>query len=117
MLQLLHWKGPAGLEVHHQAPSGLVGRGEPADDARGGRRFDLGRAAQSAGWQRELLGGGVHAPEAEALGITSFVFRAPRPFQQIAQALRAADQFSFARFTVPGPGLSHESLYPRCNSS
>jgi G3E family GTPase len=83
MLQLLHWKGPAGLEVHHQAPSGLVGRGEPADDARGGRRFDLGRAAQSAGWQRELLGGGVHAPEAEALGITSFVFRAPRPFHPL----------------------------------
>ena len=45
-----------------------------------GRRFDLGRAAQAAGWQRELLGDAPHAPEAAALGIASLVYRAPRPF-------------------------------------
>lgn len=41
------------------------------------RRFDFERAAQAAGWLKELRG--EHTPETEAYGIKSFVFRARRP--------------------------------------
>jgi len=40
--------------------------------------FNPTRAAESAGWARELAGD--HMPETEAYGISSFVFRARRPF-------------------------------------
>jgi G3E family GTPase len=40
--------------------------------------FDYDKAAQSAGWLRELQG--VHTPETEEYGITSFVYRQRRPF-------------------------------------
>ena len=43
-------------------------------------RFSLERAASAAGWQQELAGAGAHTPESEQLGITSFVYRAERPF-------------------------------------
>jgi G3E family GTPase len=39
--------------------------------------FDEARAAESAGWARELAG--EHTPETEAYGISSFVYRARRP--------------------------------------
>jgi G3E family GTPase len=41
--------------------------------------FDMEEAESSAGWQKELEGG-VHTPETEAYGITSFVYRARKPF-------------------------------------
>lgn len=41
--------------------------------------FDFDEAQNSAGWQKELQGG-VHTPETEAYGISSFVFRNQRPF-------------------------------------
>jgi G3E family GTPase len=40
--------------------------------------FDETRAAMMPGWKRELMG--LHTPETEAFGISSFVFRARRPF-------------------------------------
>jgi G3E family GTPase len=40
--------------------------------------FDFERAQAAPAWARELRG--EHAPETEAYGITSFVFRAVRPF-------------------------------------
>lgn len=40
--------------------------------------FDESKAAQSAGWAKELAG--EHTPETEAYGISSFVYRARRPF-------------------------------------
>lgn len=40
--------------------------------------FDYERAEASAGWQRELAG--EHTPETEEYGISSFVYRARRPF-------------------------------------
>jgi G3E family GTPase len=43
------------------------------------RLFDFEKAQQSAGWIRELAGG-PHTPETEEYGISSFVFRDPRPF-------------------------------------
>lgn len=43
------------------------------------RLFDLQEAESSAGWQKELEGG-VHKPETEEYGISSFVFRDRRPF-------------------------------------
>lgn len=41
--------------------------------------FDFEEAHASAGWQRELEGG-AHSPETEEYGISSFVFRNPKPF-------------------------------------
>ena len=41
-------------------------------------RFDYDAAERSAGWIRELQG--EHTPETEEYGITSFVYRARRPF-------------------------------------
>ncbi|MDR7211426.1 GTP-binding protein [Flavobacterium piscis] len=40
--------------------------------------FNFEEAETSAGWMRELEG--IHTPETEEYGISSFVFRAPRPF-------------------------------------
>lgn len=40
--------------------------------------FDFDRAAQAPGWLKELRG--EHTPETDEYGITSFVFRARRPF-------------------------------------
>lgn len=40
--------------------------------------FDYDAAANSAGWLRELEG--VHTPETEEYGISSFVYRTPHPF-------------------------------------
>ncbi|OYQ50033.1 GTP-binding protein [Flavobacterium aurantiibacter] len=43
------------------------------------RLFDFEEAQSSAGWQKELEGG-VHTPETETYGISSFVFRNQKPF-------------------------------------
>ncbi|WP_240322712.1 GTP-binding protein [Austwickia chelonae] len=45
----------------------------------GAHRFDLERAQQAPGWVAEL-NGDDHIPETEEYGISSVVFRSPRPF-------------------------------------
>ena len=50
----------------------------PVGEIVGTQRFDFDRAALSAGWVRELQG--VHTPETEEYGISSFVYRRRRPF-------------------------------------
>lgn len=54
-----------------------MGRIDP-QDILDTKRFDYGRASQSAGWIKEL--NQAHTPETEAYGISSFVFRDHRPF-------------------------------------
>jgi len=44
--------------------------------------FDLGKAMSSAGWIRELHGG-EHIPETEEYGISSFVYKARKPFDPV----------------------------------
>lgn len=44
------------------------------------RSFDFNKAAQSAGWIKELENAGKHTPETEEYGIGSFVFRHKKPF-------------------------------------
>ena len=47
-------------------------------DVLGTGRFDMEQAAASPGWIQEL--NGEHVPESETYGITSFTYRAQRPF-------------------------------------
>jgi G3E family GTPase len=42
--------------------------------------FDFDRAHQHPLWFKELYGAADHVPETEEYGITSFVYRARRPF-------------------------------------
>lgn len=44
--------------------------------------FNFEEAQNAAGWQKELEGG-VHTPETEAYGISSFVFRHQKPFHPL----------------------------------
>jgi G3E family GTPase len=61
----------------------------PLDRVLGTRRFDFDLAARAPGWIRELEGD--HLPETEEYGITSFVFRADRPFhaERLMEAVMA----------------------------
>jgi G3E family GTPase len=68
--------------LHHLNPDARIVRAvhgrAPLDAVLGTGRFDEARAAARAGWARELAG--IHTPETEAYGISSFVYQARRPF-------------------------------------
>ncbi|HTJ51008.1 MAG TPA: GTP-binding protein [Cyclobacteriaceae bacterium] len=55
----------------------IFGKIEPKEILNTGM-FDFDKAQQAAGWIKEL--NNEHTPETEEYGITSFVFRDPRPF-------------------------------------
>lgn len=58
----------------------------PLDQILNTERFDFERAHQHPTWFRELYGHAEHSPETEEYGITSFVYRARRPFNPEAFA-------------------------------
>ncbi|MBX3183608.1 MAG: zinc metallochaperone GTPase ZigA [Polyangiaceae bacterium] len=68
--------------LRHLNPSARVVRAShgavPLDAVLGTQLFDPERAAEYAGWAKELAG--EHTPETEAFGIISFVYRVRRPF-------------------------------------
>jgi G3E family GTPase len=69
---ILHTLNPRADIVH--ARFGQV----PLDRILNTGRFDFEQAAQAPGWLQELRG--EHIPETEEYGISSFVYRARRPF-------------------------------------
>ncbi len=72
---ILHHLNPGARIVH--ATEGRV----PCEHVLETGLFDEATAAMSSGWARELAGN--HTPETEAFGITSFVYRARRPFHPV----------------------------------
>ncbi|MFO0562658.1 MAG: zinc metallochaperone GTPase ZigA [Polyangiales bacterium] len=68
--------------LHHLNPEAKIVRSTrgsvPLHEVLDTGLFDEAKAAQSAGWAKELAG--EHTPETEAYGIASFVYRARRPF-------------------------------------
>ncbi|TVQ75414.1 MAG: GTP-binding protein [Chromatiaceae bacterium] len=50
----------------------------PLDSILGTGSFDFQKASQAPGWIKEMMG--IHTPETESYGITSFVYKARRPF-------------------------------------
>jgi G3E family GTPase len=62
----------------------------PLDEVIDTRLYDPEKAAESAGWAREMAG--EHTPESEEYGIASFVYRARRPFHpERLQAMFASE--------------------------
>jgi G3E family GTPase len=66
----------------------------PLDAVMGTGSFDFARAARAPGWLRELRG--ERTPESEEYGVSSFVFRARRPFHpaRFAALLGRAEMWS-----------------------
>ncbi|WP_109574067.1 GTP-binding protein [Aminobacter sp. AP02] len=56
----------------------------PLDEILDTRLFDEAKAATHPLWHKELFGAGDHVPETEEYGISSFVYRAHRPFDPAA---------------------------------
>jgi G3E family GTPase len=75
---------PAARIIHAQF--GVV----PLEDVLNTGLFDFDKAAQAPGWLKELRG--EHTPETQEYGITSFVFRARRPFHpaRFAQVMESS---------------------------
>jgi G3E family GTPase len=68
--------------LHHLNPDARIVRAVngavPLEAVLDTQLFDNARAASSAGWAKEVAG--IHTPETEEYGISSFVYRARRPF-------------------------------------
>lgn len=67
----------------------------PLDAVLSTGRFNLEKAQAHPLWYKELYGAAEHVPETEEYGITSFVYRARRPFQP-------ARFYAFINRTWPG---------------
>ena len=68
--------------LHHLNPDAKILTSQhgqlPLKEILNTKSFNLQKAARSAGWIKELMG--VHTPETEEYGISSFVYRARKPF-------------------------------------
>lgn len=71
--------------------------------------FDFEQAQSSAGWLRELEAG-EHTPETEEYGISSFVFRDPRPFHP--ERLWRFLSEEYPRGVIRAKGLLHLASRP-----
>jgi G3E family GTPase len=68
--------------LHHLNPDAVLVKADhgkvPLKKLLNTKLFDLEKSSRSAGWLKELMG--VHTPETEEYGISSFVYRARKPF-------------------------------------
>lgn len=76
------------------------------------RRFDLDTASLAAGWKQELLGG-VHAPESQEYGITSFVYRATKAFHPQKLWRQALEQKELLNGVLRSKGFFWIASHPQ----